>query len=452
MRRRTLLRIGGAATVASGTAIAPVGATTDGFEPLGSVTVPGAKELVIGDDVGYVAATDGFATVDLSEPTDPTVLADRTELLPEHPNGPLVGIWDGKLDGDRYAIGGPAHDRRDVPYAAIVYDVSDPADPEELLVHETSFYHHNLDIEDGTLFLCGNDGGHNPLVCVDVETGEELGRWSVVDAEPAWSDVFHPLRMLHDVWVEDGIAHCSYWNAGTWLVDVSDPRDPTPIVGVRGLDPEEQSTYSRSGHREAFLGLPGNDHVAMPARNRSTEGNLFAVGEEAWAFEEDAGSDSLGAVEIWRAVDGDGQRLARIEPPPTPNPTRDGVWTTAHNFDFVEERLYTSWYRGGVRVHDVTDPNDPREVASWRDEETTSFWTVQRGDSGEYLAASSYRDPSADDPEQSAEIYTFPEPTDQDGEPADAGRETPTPEAQRGVGLLAGVAALAAAFAAWRRR
>jgi hypothetical protein len=112
------------------------------------------------------------------------------------------------------------------------------------------------------------------------------------------------------------------------------------------------------------------------------------------------------------------ERLARIGAPPTDDATYGGVWTTAHNFDFVGDRLYTSWYRGGVKVHDVSDPSTPGELGHWRATETTSFWTAQKGD-GDYLLASSWRDPSQETPQEGAAVYSFPaldsDPTPEEG-------------------------------------
>jgi len=444
MRRREALRFGGSVLTATGLfgGLSASVAVADGFEPLGRLELPGAKELVVDDGIAYVAVTDGFATVDVSDPTDPVVLAERRGLLADHSDGPMKGIQDGKVGGDYYALAGPAHPRNGVPYAAVVFDISDPASPEEVLTYETEFYHHNLDTDGETLFLCGNDGAGNPLVCVDIDSGTELGRWSVVDADDRWGEVDHRLREFHDVWVEEGIAYCALWNAGTWLLDVSDPAAPTPITNVRGLDPAEQAEIeTRDDRREALLTLPGNDHFAMPQRDG--DGRLFAVNEEAWATDANASTSELGGVELWDAEAG--ERLSRIEALPTEDATFNGVWTTAHNFEFVGDRLYTSWYRGGVRVHDVSDPADPRELAHWRATETTQFWTAQRGP--DCVVASSWRDPSADDPESAAALYTFPDPAASDA--------TPTPETAgdgSGLGLLAGVVGVGAAAVARRLR
>ena len=452
MRRRDALRAGAATLLLP--AVDRAGAT-EPFEPLGRLSVPGAKELVVDDDVAYVATTDGFATVDTSDPAEPTLLAERRSLLADRPDGPMAGVQDGKLHGDRYAVAGPANPLDDVPRAAVVFDVSDPAAPERVLVHETPFYNHNVDLDDETIYLCGNDGDRNPLVCVDLGTGETVGRWSVVDADDRWADVDPNLRQLHDVTVVDGVAYCSYLEAGTWLVDVSDPADPTAVTGLRGRDPEALADVdSRAELREATFSLPGNDHSATP---RGPGDPVLALNEEAWATDPEASASAVGGVELWDHAAG--ERLARIEAPPTDDPTLDGTWTTAHNFEFAGDRLYTSWYRGGVRVHDVSEPTAPRELGGWRDE-TTEFWTARSA--GDHVVASGWRDLSADDPEAAAAVYTFPtvassstpaEATDETGMTDETVTDTAETTADgAGLGLAAGAAGLGLTALARRLR
>ena len=173
------------------------------------------------------------------------------------------------------------------------------------------------------------------------------------------------------------------------------------MPGLRGRDPGALADVdSRVELREATFSLPGDDHSATP---RGPGDPVLALDEEAWATDPEAPASVVGGVELWDHEAG--ERLARIEAPPTADPTIDGTWTTAHNFEFAGDRLYTSWYRGGVRVHDVSEPTAPRELGGWRDE-TTEFWTA-RG-AGDHVVASGWRDLSADDPEAAAAVYTFP--------------------------------------------
>ncbi|PSP46058.1 hypothetical protein BRC60_11200, partial [Halobacteriales archaeon QH_1_68_42] len=88
--------------------------------------------------------------------------------------------------------------------------------------------------------------------------------------------------------------------------------------------------------------------------------------------------------------------------------------------------LYSSWYRGGVMVHDLTDPSNPERVRYFRRSSTTSFWTAQLAAPGEAVVASSRANPS--DPSAPGRLYTFP----------DVSRETPTESPASAGGTTAG--------------
>lgn len=148
-----------------------------------------------------------------------------------------------------------------------------------------------------------------------------------------------------------------------------------------------------------------------------------------------------GGVDLWDVSEpASPAHLATIDPPETDDPTFGGTWTTAHNLDLRDGVLYTSWYEGGVKRHDVRDPTAPVEESWWRDPETT-FWTAQAavpGPEGFFVASS-----AAEQGGRPA-LYTFPdhagsnqstaggaETTDgngTDGTPIDRTGATPTGE------------------------
>jgi hypothetical protein len=420
MRRRDVLRTLGV-TAAVGT-VPAAGArspstTQEEFGPVGSLGVRGAKETVVSGDgtVAYLAVTDGFATVDLADPAAPEVLAERRGLLPDRENGPLEDVFDCKVDGDLMAIAGPANGKREALEAAVVYDVSDPADPEQLTVVETDFFHHNLDVADGVLYLCANDGQRNPLVTVDARTGERLGEWSVVSQDDGWQNLQFGLWPLHDVSVHDGVAYLAYWDAGTWLVDVSDPANPSVITRVRGRDPSAFAGLPREELVNEITAPPGNDHFVTVDES----GDLLGISVESWAVETETedGETRLeggpGAIYLYDVSDpANARELSVVEPPESDDPTFTGTWTTSHNFELADGRLYSSWYAGGVRLFDVSDPADPDLLGAWRHSEETSFWTAQQGVVDEFFVATSRRDPSLDDPQSGATLYTFPDGTE----------------------------------------
>ena len=400
MQRRSFLR-----GIAGSVALASVGAAEahpGPYRPLGSVSIENAKEAVPGPDgeVAYVAATGGFATVDVSVPSDPQILAEERELLADRETGPLRLIQDAKVEGDRLVIAGPANPLRgEVLQGFLLYDVSDPANPEQVVFHETDFPIHNCFIRDGIVYLTANTGSRNELVVVDVRDGqpEQIGEWSLRQLDERWGEVPSGLRTLHDVWVQDGRAYLSHWDAGAYILDVSDPSNPSFVSRIGGRPLDELVGVPDDQVRAQVLRLPGNAHYAMA----NDDGTLLGVNKEAWEAE---GRGGPGGVELWDVSDAEAPtRLATIDAPPSPDPSIGGTWTTSHNFDIVGDRLFTSWYQGGVKIHDISDPANPEQLAWWRQPEGTSFWTAKLA-TPEFFVASSMGRKSND----WGALYTFP--------------------------------------------
>ena len=95
-------------------------------------------------------------------------------------------------------------------------------------------------------------------------------------------------------------------------------------------------------------------------------------------------------------------RLSTIAPPKSPG-AYAGTWTTSHNFDIAGDRLFSSWYQGGVKIHDISDPANPEELAWWRRPDEASFWTAKRVSDSVFLASSMGRRSNG-----RGGLYTFP--------------------------------------------
>jgi hypothetical protein len=383
----------------------------DSYEPLATLSLSGVKELVTSADgtVGYAAVTDGYATIDLSDPASPTLLTERRGLLADHEGGPLQKVHDVAVDGDRLLVVGPANPVSGGLNAALLVDVSDPTDPARLAVLPTDFPIHNGVLQDGHAYLTANGVSGNPLVIVDVRdavaTGDirEVGRWSLFDHDERWREVSPTLRPLHDVWVADDVAYLAYWDAGTWLVDVSDPTAPASLGHVGDSEIERLMVLDGREARRQSTTSPGNSHyVATDAA-----GSLLAVGKETWALDDGATGGPSG-IDLYDCTDPTApSHLASIDPPPSPDPTRGGYWTTAHNFGFAGDVLYSSWYQGGVKRHDVSDPADPREMTWWREPAETSFWTARAAVPGEYFVAADMSVSGVSGVDADAAVYVF---------------------------------------------
>lgn len=484
MHRRDVLRVTAAGLGAGLAGLAgsdPTTAHPGPYEPYGRVPLHGAKEAVVARDghTVYVALTDGVGVVDIADPATPTVLAEHRDLFADRETGPLQAIYDVQTDADRLVVAGPAHGlsgTEDHLMGAAVYDVGDPSAPELLALHETDFPVHNCDVADGVAYLTGNLDADTAMVAVDVATADtrELGRWRLTDEDDAWAAVHPFVRSIHDITVQGAVAAVAHWDAGTWLVDVSDPAAMTAITAVAPGDP---AALQDADVRDAGFQRPGNAHYAA----LNDDATVLGVGEEAWDL--DAADDVVGGpggITLYDVSDpGDVTELARIPAPSTPDSGLGGVFTTSHNFDFHGDRLYTAWYRGGVKLFDVADPADPIELAWWREPNAASFWTAQYAPGPGCFVASSRRTPPAEDPEGAA-LYTFP---DHAGVQADPPSLEPTTNPENGTttattrtatsttpttttttttqstvadtpgfGVVTGVAALGAAGAAWLRR
>jgi hypothetical protein len=403
MHRREFLRgVSGTVALASVGVGAKAETTTahpGPYRPLGSVSIPNAKEAVPGPDgkFAYVATMDGFAVVDVQIPSDARVVAERTGLEESRETGPLRMVQDLKVEGDRLVAAGPANPMQgDVLQGVALFDVSDPKNPEQVAFHKTQFPIHNCFLRDGVVYLTANLAETNALVTVDVsdDSPEEMGRWSPADRNAAWNEVPTGLWSVHDVWVGNGRAYLSHWDAGTYLVDVADPASPQFVSRIRGRSPKELRNLPEESRQ--VLRLPGNDHYAMA----SDDGSLLGLNEEAWQVD---GEGRPGGVELWDVSDATNPtRLSTIDPPKSPG-AYAGTWTTSHNFDIVGDRLFSSWYQGGVKIHDISDPANPEELAWWRRPDEASFWTAKRVSDSVFLASSMGRRSNG-----RGGLYTFP--------------------------------------------
>lgn len=424
MERRAFLARSGAAGLALPLSSVRAGASSrsssavrqeGGYEPLGRVPVSGAAEAVVagdGETVAVAVAT-GFATVDVSDPADPTILAEERDI--ELEGETLSQILDVTVDGDRLVAAGPANPGFGV-MGFRCYDISDPEDPVSIGAYETGYHIHNCYLEDELLFVVANTQQENPLAVYDLGGDEisNVGTWSLLDHEPGWRDIDWYARYLHDVYVQDGIAYLAHWNAGTYLVDVSDPTEPEYVSHVTDTTLAEQREID--DWEDAVYGLPGNDHYAAVDET----GDLMAVGREAWATG-GAEPDRPGGIDLYDVSDpAEPAHRGSIDPPRTTDESNEGgTWTTSHNFELRDGRLYSSWYRAGVKIHDVSDPADPEQLAWWRDPAETGFWTARVLEPGETFVASS----TEAIPGTSLEgaLYTFP---------IEAGEQTDPPSLQ----------------------
>ncbi len=428
MYRRAFLgaSTGALASLTLGVAGASQSGSDSAFGPVGSVEIPAARDAVVQGEFAYVAVDEGFAVVDISKPATPTVVAERRDIETGTPETfqKVLDLW---VSEDRLLVAGPGSYDPQLAHGFALFDVADPTSPTQLTFKSLDtplsggYFIHNVYLDDGIAYLTGSAAPSNPLVMFDVtgDQPEEVGRWSLESYDPGYADGSPPSRSLHDVTVHDGIAYIPCWDAGTWIVDVSDPTAPRALASITEYNLDDLTAWSDN---EAFVESvkpPGNAHYTMV----DDAGDLLGVGQESWTIETNGSqSGGPGGIDLYDvSTPSDPQHLSRIDAPEGPDQTRSGPFTSAHNFDFAGDVLYTSWYYGGVKVYNVSDPTDPREIAWWQNSGETSFWTAHSA--GETFVATSANVSdilSQNPPDVREGLYVFPGLADGDPPDGDA--------------------------------
>lgn len=407
MRRRALLSAVG--TAAFGLPLA--GVRVDGerptLEPLARVPIRKAADVNVdaAGETAYVTTQTGLRVVDVSDPEAPVVLAERQPLLADHANGPLNYVRDATVDGDRLLVTAHILGSMDSGKSAVLlFDVSDPANPQRVAVHETTYPVHNGDVRGDVAVITASETDRWPMVVLDAADGlSELARWSVLDGAPEWEQVHRSIRRLHDVHLRGDTAYLAYWDAGAWIVDLSDPASPEPVRQLGGRNP---ATVAASGNRAIVetLKLPGNVTAVRP----NGDGSLIAWSKEGdGSTTRDVDRNYAGGFDVWHA---DGERAVTIAPPDvTVAETR---WSK--NFGWRDDRCYVAFRDAGVRAFDLANPTEPMLLAEFANPNDDDFHSARPIASG-FVGLTFRGDPDSD---PTNHLYTFPEPAGDGAVPA----------------------------------
>jgi hypothetical protein len=316
--------------------------------------------------------------IDISDPENPSLLTTLPAMGQGNVSSPqdvkAAGINTNYFNGDLLVVG------HDGPGGGIqLWDVSDPANPLLLSELQLPFVHNAYIYQKGNRAFVllaipfeerfpSSIGADFAIVEVTDPTqpfvisswtagrdgGFPYGFGSTCDPSVCRGNL--PFVICHDVWANQNgtIAYLSYWDLGLILLDISDPTNPT-LIG-RGIEPP------------TFGSDEGNSHNAVPAQG----GNLVIVTDEDFA------PFPAGFLRIFDTSDpGNPFQIGAYATDGTlNNPSGDHG---AHNVIVRGSRAYLSWYREGIRVVDISQPANPREIAAFVPPPGTSpgfFWGV----------------------------------------------------------------------------
>jgi hypothetical protein len=318
--------------------------------------------------LAHESAPKNFTGVDVSDPRRLRVIV-QTEL-------PHRQVRSNSLElcGNILAVAYQTAQPGLKPAGIEIFDVAKPEAPRSIAFFDCSGPHsrgvHQLWFVDGRTIHCASGAADftptNPrddqfyriIDLADPTRPRELGRWWHPGTRQG-DDVPPPPRhprfdsgiRAHNTNVypeRPDRAYIGYLDGGAWVLDIADPARPQPVA-----------------HWNPHPPFPGFTHTVMPLLDRE----LLIISDECVR---DRGQDWPKLVWVVDARDeGNLVPISTFPLPPIEQQRNRGGRFGAHNLHenrpgpaFRSDRLvFGTYFNGGLRVHDVTNPFQPKEVA-----------------------------------------------------------------------------------------
>ena len=329
--------------------------------------VPGGQRILW---MAHECAPKNFTGVDVSDPRRPRVVV-QTEL-------PHRNVRSNSLEvcGNMMAVAYQTGTHGATPAGIALFDVSVPAEPREVSYFDCSGPAsrgvHQLWFVDGNTIHCSSgaadftprnlrdDQFYRAIDVRDPAKPRELGRWwypGTRDGDAAPAVPRHPRfdtgYRAHNTNVypdRPDRAYIGYIDGGLVVLDISDISAPKQV-----------------GHWNPHPPFPGFTHTVLPLPER----DLLVVSDEC-VREKGADWPKL----VWLLDARREDNLVPIATLPVP-PVEEYAYTNgrygSHNMHenrpgpafHSSSLIFSTWFGGGLRVHDISNPFQPREVASF---------------------------------------------------------------------------------------
>lgn len=300
--------------------------------------------------VGHLKSM-GTSILDVSDPRSPRVVKQMK-------NPPGTHTHKVQIAGDILLINYEQHGTG-VPERVgfQILDISDPAEPKELGFFATTGRGvHRMWYTGGDyVYVSATLEGYTDRILMIVEISDPTkprevsrwwlpGMWTAGGEEPAWPP---ELRVgAHHPIVLGNRAYMGFWDAGLFIMDISDLAAPK-LISRAAWAPE----------------AGGHTHTALPLPNR----DLLVVTDEA-TEPECQGPPTR--VRVFDINDETQPRLLSMFPEPRGDFCKRGLRFGPHNLhenrpdSLISGRvMYVTYCNAGLRVVDISQPEAPKEIA-----------------------------------------------------------------------------------------
>ncbi|MPZ87883.1 MAG: hypothetical protein GEU81_07375 [Nitriliruptorales bacterium] len=313
----------------------------------------------------------GTSIVDVTDPTNPSVVA-QLETPPGTHSHKVQVVEDLLVVNHERNPAEP--DARSWSAGLKVYDISRPAEPKEVGFLETpgKGVHRMTFMESPYVFMSGSDEGYSDQFLIiadlsDPSNPREVGRWWMPGMhhaggeQPTWPG--NRRHAHHHPLLRGDRAYATWWDAGLFILDMSDLERPAPISYLPF--PPEESSCTHSA-----LPLPGRDILIVT--DESTKPRCQEVPKRVRVV--DISDESAPEV------------IAKFPVPEGDYCERGGRFGP-HNVhemrpgSFVSSRfVHLTYFNAGLRIFDVEDAAKPKEVASFEPPAYGDAPTIQLND------------------------------------------------------------------------
>jgi len=237
-----------------------------------------------------------------------------------------------------------------------LYDISNRAQP-RLIHHEKTFGFgaHRFDADEDYAYISTEMQGYlgNILVIYDIKDParpSEVSRWWLPGQhraggeQPTWNGygnrLHHAMRVGDELWA-------SVWHAGFRVIDISDINRPTTVASYDYHPPFPEPTHTVMPLEQSIDGR--RIAVGVDEEHQHSPGRLHAF---MWLFD----VTDYNNISTLSAFD-----VSELDSPWSRTP---GGRFGAHQFrEKLDSNLvYVTWFAGGLRIVDVSDPFQPREA------------------------------------------------------------------------------------------
>lgn len=334
-----------------------MGNTNKGFRQIARVELPGAGQVVVEGNYAYVAHMRppiGTTILDVADPRHPKIVTQVAISPALHSHKVRVHGDIMLVNHEKFSAYKGEEERP--PGGLKVYDISNRSRPREIaFVKAGEWGYHRFTFDGRYCYGSPAPDGYvgNILEILDLQNPERpevVSHWWVPGQWVGGGETPHPdgrrVRCHHPLRLGDRL-YCGWWHHGWFIFDISDLSRPAPIAHVDWSPPFACPTHTA-------LPIP---HLLKGRRiavvSDEEVGDRLAPTPNAFLWMVDI-TDETNPVPI-----------ATYRARPDDQPFDPANWYGCHQPQeqvYDDNRLAVTWFGGGLRMVDISDPWQPQEL------------------------------------------------------------------------------------------